>query len=313
MNVVQRAQSGVDRWQRRRPATSVIFAVVKKYGNERGGQLAAVIAYFGFLSLFPLLLILVTVLGFVLAGDPSLQNRLLHSALADFPLIGNQLKSAIHPLRGQGAGVGFGLLGVLWGSLGVTQAAQSVMADVWSLPPTERPGFWPRLGRGLGLLALIGLGVGVTAGASFVTFGSAPWIARVGTVLLTTTVNVGLYLVGFRLLTVSEIPTRDLVPGAVLGGIGWEILQLAGGYLVGHTLRHATEVYGTFGVVLGLMGWLYLAAQLMVYAAELNVVLARHLWPIDFFAVPNAEPTPATEPTPPPSTSQVAASHRAPS
>ncbi len=92
-------------------------------------------------------------------------------------------------------------------------------------------------------------------------------------------VNVGLYAGAFRVLTPAAAPTRALVPGAVAGGFGYSVLLSIGTALVQHQLRHAQAVYGQFGLVLGLMAWLALVAQLTLYAAELNVVLARRLWP----------------------------------
>jgi YihY family inner membrane protein len=280
----------IDAFQQQHRPLALGFAVVKKFGDDRAGSLAALIAYYGFLALFPLLLLMTTVLGFVLGRNQSLYRDVLKSALADFPIIGSQLGSAIRPLRGSGAGLAVGLVGLLWGSLGVTQAGQLAMAEVWNVPGVVRPNFVSRLFRGLALFAVLGLGViATTVLASVSTFGEAAGLAKVLGVLGSATLNVGLYLTAFRVMTPASVPTRQLVPGAVAGGLAWSLLQALGGYLVGHQLRHASQVYGFFASVLGLVSWLYLGAQVSLYAAELNVVKARSLWPRSIVQPPLTE------------------------
>jgi uncharacterized BrkB/YihY/UPF0761 family membrane protein len=158
--------------------------------------------------------------------------------------------------------------------------AQHAMAEVWNIPGVIRPNFITRMVRGAGLLAVLGLGVAATSVlgslSRFAHTGVATGLA--GTVAAVV-INAGLYLLAFRILTVGEVPTRHLVPGAVAGGLGWSGLQAVGGYLVAHQLRHASEVYGYFGSVIGLVSWLYLTAQLTLYAAEANVVWFNRLWP----------------------------------
>ena len=258
------------------------LAVVRRFGQNRGGSLAALIAYYGFLSLFPLLLVAITILGYVLGGDASLRASLETSILGRFPVIGTQLHANVdHPLSGHPLGLVLGLLGLVWGSLGVSQAAQFAMAEVWDVPDEARPGFLGRLGRSVGFLGVLALSaVLTTALTSVASFGArVPVVAAVLGPVLGAAANVALYLVGFRVLTPAIVSTRDLRWGALVGGLGWEALQLAGGYLVGHQLQHAGAVYGMFGLVLGLISWIYLGAQLSVYAAEVNVVAKRHLWP----------------------------------
>jgi len=256
---------------------------MKKFGDDSAGSLAALIAYYGFLSLFPLLLILTTILGIVFANDASLHDRIIHSTVGQFPIVGQQLasKNGVHSLQsGSVAGLVVGLLALTWGSLGVSQAAQRAMAEVWNVPGVIRPGFLPRLGRGLGFLALLGLDVVVTTFlAGFVTIGhGAAWVQMLAGILGLVT-NLVLFSIGFRVLTPKSIETRLLVPGAVVAGVGWTILQYGGTLLVGHILRHANQTYGYYGSVLGLISFLYLTAELTVYAAEVNVVRARRLYP----------------------------------
>ena len=256
------------------------FAVIKKFGDDRGGALGALLTYYGFLSLFPLLLLLVTGLGFVIGNDPALQRRLLHSALAEFPIIGTQIQQNIHALRATGVGLAIGIAGLVWGGLGVTQAGQHAMQEIWNVPGVVRPNFWTRLRRGVLLLIVLALSIG---GTSFLTgLGSQASHDAWSRVLLLAgpfPVNVALFLGGYRILTGPRVRWRDHLPGAIVAGAGWTILQAVGGYLVAHQLRHASQVYGFFGVVLGMLSWLFLLAQVTIYAAEVNAVRARHLWP----------------------------------
>ncbi|MDQ6728029.1 MAG: YihY/virulence factor BrkB family protein [Actinomycetota bacterium] len=276
---MERVVRRIDRFQQTHRPLAIGFGVIKKFGDDRAGSLAALIAYYGFLAIFPLLLLLTTVLGFVMDRNSSLRASVLKSALRDFPIVGQQLGQAIHPLQGSAFGLAFGIGGLIWGSLGVTQAAQLAMAEVWNIPGVNRPPFVTRLLRGLGLLGLLGTGlVATTVLASVSAFGGGV-LTKVAGVVVSIGLNMGLFVLAFRVLTVKRIPTRALVPGAVLGGIGWSLLQVLGGYLVGHQLRHASQVYGYFASVLGLVSWIFLGAQLTLYAAEANVVWARRLWP----------------------------------
>jgi YihY family inner membrane protein len=269
----------VDELQQGFKPAAFIFAVIKKFGDDRGGALAAELTYYGFLSIFPSLLILTTVLGFV--GNRDVSSSVIGSTLAQFPVIGQQIgKNAAHPLHGSGVGLAFGLLVLLYGVLGSTQSAQHAMAQVWNVPAVSRPGFFQRLARGLLFIGTLGLGMVATAVMSgFVTVDNQALIARAGAFLAMVVVNVGLYYAAFKVLTPKGVLARSLLPGAVVGGIGYSILLSVGTALVQHQLKHAEAVYGQFGLVLGLMAWLSLVARLTIYAAELNVVLARHLWP----------------------------------
>ena len=91
--------------------------------------------------------------------------------------------------------------------------------------------------------------------------------------------NMGVFWLGFRLAVEREIKARSMLPSAVLSAIVWQILQLLGTYLVAHTISKSSSLYGVFAVVLGLLAWLYLQAQLTLYAVEANVVSVLRLWP----------------------------------
>ena len=281
MNPVEKAMRKVDAAQRRFTPTAFVFGVVKKFGDDNGGVLVSNLAYSVFVAMFPLLLVLVTILGLVFASlDPSVKADVLDAVAKQVPLIGNTLTGNVHQLkRASVIGLVIGLLGLIWGATGLAQAGLFTMEQVWNLPGPARPGYVPRLGRAVLFLCLLGGGVVVTTGlASLDNYLDKGLAFKIPLVLVTAACNVGMYLGAFRVLTPKGVPTRKLVPGAITGGILYTVLQILGTWLVHHYL-HSDSVYRVFATVLGLIAWIYLAVEVTVYGAEVNVVLARRLWP----------------------------------
>ncbi|HEY2201945.1 MAG TPA: YihY/virulence factor BrkB family protein [Solirubrobacteraceae bacterium] len=275
----------LNRLQQRHRWLSFPAAVIKKFGDDEAGRLAALIAYYGFVSLFPLLLVLVTVLGFVLEGSPKTQASVLHSTLGQFPIIGDQLQRNIHSLKGSAGALAIGVAGLLFGGLGIVGATQNAFQQVWHIPRKHRPSFLAWRLRGLGLLVVLGLLLIVsTVAAGYVTAQTAGAIAVLGGILLALVSNLLLFIAAFRFLTPEEVPTSDLIPGVIFAAVLWQLLQHIGGYYVAHVVRHAQETSGLFAFVLGLLAWLYLGGQVTLLAAEINVVRARALWPRSFFS-----------------------------
>jgi YihY family inner membrane protein len=281
MNVVERLARKADKAQQGVPPIAFAIGVFKKFGDDRGGSLAALLTFYGFLSLFPLLLLLVTILGFFNGSEHSFVLRVENSAFSQFPVVGTKLSTNIHGLQGRSVfGLVVGILFVLWGSQGALQTAQFAQAEVWNIPGVNRPNFWARLGRTALMMVVLGLFLlASTVLAGLVTIGHHGAWAVVGAVVVSLVVNVGLFVVAFRLLTPKQIRWSDMVPGAIVGAAGWTALQYLGGVLVEHSLRNTSKEYGTFALVLGLISFIYLAAQVTLYASELNVVRVRHLWP----------------------------------
>jgi membrane protein len=277
-----------DDLQQRHPALAFPLAVVRKYGNDQAGLLVAVISYRAFLSVFPLLLVFTTVLGYVLHGDAQAQRSVLHSALGQFPIIGQEIK--VRALTGNGLGLAVGIAGSLWGGLGVTLAAQTAMDTVWAVPFKRRPDFLFSRLRGLAMLAALGALNVVSSGVSGVVSGGLGGAGlRVAGIATSLVLNLLLFLAAFRLLTSKSVATRDLLPGVLIAALLWEILQAVGGYYVGHVVRGATPTYGTFALIIGLVAWIHLGAQATLYAAEANVVRRRHLWPRSLFGIDRPE------------------------
>ncbi|MGA9856888.1 MAG: YihY/virulence factor BrkB family protein [Solirubrobacteraceae bacterium] len=276
-----------DAYQQRSKGLAIPIAVFKKFGDDQGGNLAALVAYFAFFSLFPLLLVLTTILGFVLRDHPSMQQSVENSVLKQLPIIGSQIQ--LHSLKGSVAALVIGLVTSLLAGLGVTGAAQNALDRVWAIPFKDRPNFLQSRLRGLGLLAFLGvlfLISTVISGSVSGGFGSVG--DKIIGYLIAVIVNFMLFFAAFRAMTASAIPNRDLRIGVIVAGVLWTVLQSIGGYYIGHVLKHQSSAGKTFGLVIALLVWLHLGAQLMLYSAEINVVVTRRLWPRSLFGPPEA-------------------------
>ncbi len=271
-----------DAFQQRHSVLAAPLGVVKKFGDDEGGSYVSLIAYRAFFSLFPLLLLMVTILGYVLADDASLRRQVIDSTLSQFPVIGNQLKGG-GSLQGSGVALLVGIVGSLVAGLGVVLETERAFDRVWAVPDDDRHGFLHSRLRAIGLLVLLGgMSIASTVVASLVSGGSDLFGPYSG-IAIATLLNLAVFATVFRLLTTSTVPTRDLLPGVAVATVGWEILQLLGGWFIAHQVKNATPVYGTFALVIGLLAWIHLGATFVVIGAETNVVRARRLWPRSLF------------------------------
>jgi YihY family inner membrane protein len=280
MNPIEAVVRRVDKAQQRHNAPGFVFGIIKKFGDDNAGALVTNLAYAGFVSLFPLLLILTTILGLVASADPAIRERALDAVGKQVPVIGQQLTGSVHELR-QSSIIGLivGVVVLLWGTTRLAQAGIFTMEQVWNLPGPARVGYFPRLLRCLQFLGVLGLGVVVTTTLTGLeAFSHQRVLTIVMATILAMITNAGMFLIGFRVLTPGSIRLRQLLPGAITGGIVWTALQTVGTILVRHAL-HGAAAYGVFATVLGLLAWVYLGAEVAVYAAELNVVVVRRLWP----------------------------------
>ena len=288
MNPVERVARRLDAAQQRKTPAAFVVGVVKKYTDDNGGIMAAALAHSAFVSIFPLLLVFVTILGLVAANDPALRAAVFTGKGAafagishQFPIVGSQLTSNVHALRRSSTiGLIIGLLATIWGCTGLAQTGLFTMQQVWNLPGPARPGYFPRLGRCLLFLVVLGIGLVMTTGVTSLgvfTNQGAIWTVLFDTVAAIA--NTMMFLLVFRVLTPKGVPTSNLVWGAAAGGIAWTVMQALGNFLVGHYLHNDRSVYGVFATVLGLVAWVYILVEITVYAAEINVVLTRRLWP----------------------------------
>jgi YihY family inner membrane protein len=287
---VERVLRAGDSFQQRHTPIGFPVGVIKKFGDDEAGKHAALLAYYGFFSVFPLMLVFVTLLGYALAGNPALQERIIGTVVAQMPVFGPQIRASVQSFQGSGVGLAVGLAGTLFGGLGVTQSAQDAMNAVWNVPRRIRPNYWFRLARGLIYLLL--LAVAVVAGTVLSGLGaSGPGIlGRLPPLAAAVVLNLLVFVVTFQVLTARRVPWRQLLPGAACGAVAWSALQALGVYIINRQLERANVIYGTFAVVIGLLSWFHLSAQVVLYAAELNVVLARRLWPRSLLQPPLTEP-----------------------
>jgi uncharacterized BrkB/YihY/UPF0761 family membrane protein len=282
----------VDDWQRHNRFVGPAYAVIKKYGDDNASLLVVALGWYGFTAIYPLLLVVVTVFAYI--GEKSLGSGVINE-LHQFPVIGAQFKPGHGgtSLHGSMVGLVIGLLGLLYGSLGVTQTAQQAMARVWNIPQLDRPGYLARLGRSVLGLIIIGVAFVVSASASSLATGSGTsWWLRVPVLLGLLILNTGFYLGAFRVLTPNSVTSRTLLPGAMLGSVTFTFLTTVGTGLIVHQLKHTTATYGALASVIGVVTYLLLLAKTSMYAAELSPVLDRHLWPR---ALPTRRPTEADD------------------
>jgi membrane protein len=287
----------LDTFQRKHRWAGLPLAVIYKFVDDQGAYQAALLTYYGFVSLFPLLLLAVTILGFVLTDNPAAQQAVVNSALRNFPVIGDQIADNVHSLHGNVTALVVGILVSVYGGLGVTQAAINAMSQLWAVPVAERPGLGPAYGRGALYLLVVAAGLiittlltGLTTAVGALLPGSAvtETVARIASALLAIAVNIGLIVVGFRMLTFRPISFRRHLPGAVIAALAWQLLLLIGTYLVTHELQGTSASYGVFGIVLGLLAWIYLSTLVVLLCAELNTVRVLRLAPRSLLSV--AEP-----------------------
>lgn len=251
-------------------------ATWRKFSDDQAGNLAALVAYYAFASLFPLLLVAYTVLDLVAKASPGV-GKTLESALKDYPVVGDL---GGRTLNAAGLALVVGILLTLYASLGIARALQNAMNTAWAVPRYRRPGFPRNQLRSLGIIAVIGPGEVITIALSTIASGAGHLggsSGRAGAIAISLLLNVGLFWLAFRLATSKEVRGHDLRLGAILAAVAWQILQLA--LSSGLVHLHSRSAYGTFATVLAILAWFYLQAQITLYVVELDVVRARKLWP----------------------------------
>jgi YihY family inner membrane protein len=297
MSMVSRA----DAYQRKHRWAGLPVAVLYKFADDQGTYLAAQITYYGFVAAFPLLLLLATILGYALHGNPQLQRHVLDSALAQFPVIGGQITANIRSFHGSIPGLVIGMLGCVYGGLGIVQSVQTMLNKVWGVPRDSRPNPIRARLRSLLLLAFGGVSVVVTTVLSALASAGDAYgrglgdSVRVLASAAAITLNVTLFVVAFRVLTARHVAVRQILAGAVAAAVSWQALQWAGTLLLGREIKGATATYGLFALILGTLAWIYVGALTTVICAEFNAVRVGELWPRSLLApfTDNVDLTPA--------------------
>jgi membrane protein len=283
----------LDEWQQKRLVPGFLVGVVVKYRNDRGQQYAALLSYYGFISMFPLLIAFVSILSWLLEDDPTLRDKIIDSLICRLPVISTEIKSDVGDLKVHGALLLLGLATLLWAGLKVVRHAQNAFNEQWGVPYLERPGVVRQSIRGLAMLAVIGIAiVGATAVTSLAAFGDLPGLTKVTGAIVAIALNVLLLGASFELLTEARLGLKTLLPGALAGGVALWLVQLVGGTYVERVIADASDIYGAFATVFGLLIWLALMARVVLLADEVNVVLKDRAWPRSF---KRTQPAPVSE------------------
>ena len=278
------AVSAVDGFQRRHRVLGFPLAVIYKYFDDQGPYLASALTYYAFIAIFPLMLLGTSILGIILKGEPNWQQEILDSALAQFPIIGDELGRP-EGLQGSFAGVAVGGLAALYGTMGLGQALQNTQHVAWSVPRNSRPNpIYARL-KTLGLLVTAGFSLLAVTIVSTVASTTDVFTQVIGTgikevlpLLTILVVGTGLTFL-FRLAATGQHSFWRAAPGGFTLAVLWQLLQLGGAAYVDRVLVNTSSMTKTFGLVLGLIGFLWIGSVMAVFATEINVVLARQLWP----------------------------------
>lgn len=260
--------------RRRTPVANAAVTAMYRYSRHRTGRNAALVAHYAFLSVFPLLLVFTTVLGFVLEGNPSLQEQIIDSVLSHIPIIGPELAKDPEALTGSVPVLIAGLLTALWASLKAFNVLQTALDDIGDVSLDERPNVIVVRGRSLVGILIVGGGQVLTAVlAGFLGVSGVDWVPRVllftGSIVLNTTV----LALTYHHLCTRRPPWRRVAPGAIVGGVLFSGLQVVGTTVVARAITRASPIYGTFATVIGLITWLGLHSMILLLCAELNGVL----------------------------------------
>lgn len=280
MNVIQKFISHIDNFQRNHPSVGFPYAVIKKYGEDNGGYQAAIITYYGLLSLFPLLIVFTALTQLLLKGDPALQHRVSASVSQYFPIVGKQLQSGIHSTGKTGLALIISLLITLYGARGGASALQYAITSLWHVPRLQRPPFLKNILRSFGIIFVGGLGlIGAVVISGYTTVLGRNIGTRILASLISFAVLWGTFIILFKLAIAGNKSVKTVAVGAGVAAVGIQILQVLGGVILGHQLKGLSSTYGTFALVIGVLFWIYLQAQVVLYAVEVDVVRVNKLFP----------------------------------
>ncbi|MDB5169971.1 MAG: hypothetical protein JWN82_367 [Candidatus Saccharibacteria bacterium] len=281
MNIVQKTIGAIDAFQRRHRPTAFMHAVIKKYSDDQAGYQAALVTYYGFLSLFPLLLILTTVAGIIGHNNPEFGHDLVESVSRYFPVFAQALDDSVRGFGKNGLALAIGLLFALYGARGIADAFRHAVNHIWHVPLAKRSGFPRSLLRSAGLI--FGGGGGFIAAALL-----AGWTASAGrgwsSAIVSVLVNLGIlyavFMLIFRMSLPLSLPRRKFRLSAVICAIGIAVLQMVGVIVLTRESEHLATTYSAlFATTLGLMAWIYLQIQVVIYSVEIATVKDSKLWP----------------------------------
>lgn len=280
MKVIKQTLRKIDAFQQRHRFTAFSYAVIKKYGEDHAGTQAALLTYYGFLSLFPLLLVLTTVANNVIGNNPHLEMTVIDGVTDYFPLLGDQLSSHVHGINRSGLALAAGILFTLYGARGVADAFRKGVQHIWQVPEPKRDKFPKSSLKSLALLVVGGFGfIAASVLAGLTSAAGHDPVFRVLSILLNMFILFWLFNFLLNFSLPKHLPLKQTKIGAAVAAVGLVTLQLAGGYILSRELRNLDALYSYFAIALGLMFWIYLQAQILYYAMEIAYVSSHKLWP----------------------------------
>jgi len=283
MNFAQKQINRVDKIQQRHRFLSFTYAVIKKYGSDDTGYWAALLTYYGFLSLFPLLMVLTTIANNVLGSYPDLEKTVLDSVNSYFPVLGSQLSAHIHGLQTSGIALMAGILFTLYGARGVADVFRHGLRKVWGVETDKPDGFPKGLIKSLGIVVIGGLGfLSASIIASLAAGAGHGWGFRLASVGVNLFILFWLFIFLINASLPKQVTLKETRLGAVCAAVGLVLLQTLGGYIINRELKNLDALYSFFAVTLGLLFWIYLQAQTIYYANVIAVVHSKNLWPRSF-------------------------------
>lgn len=279
MKQIQNLINSVDRYQQRHRLPGFVYAVIKKYGKDKAGYQAALLTYYGFLSLFPLLLVATTLVHGAAGGNSHLQSTLIKGITDYFPALGSQLSSSVGGLHRSGLALAAGILLTLYGTRGVADVFRNGIQKVWGVD--EEEGFPLKPLKSLAMIVVGGLGF---LGTSLLVglLGGHGWLLGIVSILVNLFILFWLFSFLINISLPKHVPLKDTRLGAASAAVGLVILQAVGVALLSHQLKSLDALYSNFAIPLGLLFWIYLQAQMLYYAAEIAVVSSQKLWPRRF-------------------------------
>ncbi|HET9174236.1 MAG TPA: YihY/virulence factor BrkB family protein [Candidatus Saccharimonadales bacterium] len=280
MNILQKLMRSLDGFQRNHTVPGFVYGIVKKYGDDEAGYQAALLTYYGFLSLFPLLLVATTVVDLLASTHANLRPTVTNSINSYFPALGQQLSGHIGSLHKTGLALAIGLLGTFYGARGVADAFRHGMNHIWHIPKEKRLGFPKSQLRSIAIIVIGGIGFILAATlASFATTAGHGWEFKLLSLLINLAIMFCLFIFFIKMGLPVPIRVAQIWIGAAVAAVGFVLVQALGGYILTHQMRNLSSLYSSFAVVLGLLFWIYLQSQVFFYAMEVTTVHDERLWP----------------------------------
>jgi YihY family inner membrane protein len=280
MNIAQKTLNITDNYQRKHRFPAFIYAVIKKYGDDQAGYQAALLTYYGFLALFPLLLVATTVAGMIANTHPEVQHAITDGISNYFPVLGNQISDNVHTLHKRGLALIIGLLFTLYGARGVADAFRHGVNHIWQIPIEGRDTFPKAAAKSLSIVILGGLGLlAASISTSIAAAAGHGVVFRLLSVLVNVFVLFWVFIILLNITLPKHVSIKNVRSGAITAAVGLVTLQTLGGYLLTRQLKNLDGLYSNFALTLGLLFWIYLQTQIIYYAVEISCVRANRLWP----------------------------------